>query len=156
MFITIFNALKEQLSTVAELQWHRGTATPVQTPGIVFELPKEIQWEQDPGKVLQAHAPLMLHLVTDAPMDPDVPVQAEELKKHFEMADSILRLLYEFEISDSKGRLQAYGFNPGPVKPAKIDKGMVTTVLTFDVIWQNYALIKEYTAFNAPASIKLK
>jgi hypothetical protein len=156
MFITIFNAIKEQLSTVAELQWHRGTATPVQTPGIVFELPKEIQWEQEPEKVLKAHAPLTLHLVTDAPMEPDVPVQAEELKKHFEMADSILRLLYEFEVLDNKGRILAYGFNPGPVKPARIDKGMVTTILTLDVLWVNYALIKEYTAFKTPASITLK
>jgi hypothetical protein len=148
MFITVYNAIKEQLSTVAPLQWHRGSSTPVQTPGIIFELPKEISWEQDPERVLSARAPLSLHLVTDAPVSADEPVQAEDLRGHFAMADMIMSLLNEMEISDDEGRTVACYFLPGPTKPAVVESGLVKTILTFDVDWRSYALINTYKSFN--------
>lgn len=148
MFITIFDSVKERLSGIAPLQWHRGTTTPVQTPGIIFELPKEIPWEQDPEKVLSARAPLSLHLATDAPIDADEPVQAEELRDHFAMADAVMSLLNEMEIQDDEGRIVACYFLPGPTRPPLIENGLVKTILTFDVEWRNYALTKDYTPFE--------
>jgi hypothetical protein len=149
MYITVFNAVKERLKDVATLEWHRGAGdTPCLAPGILFELPKEISWEQDPSRVLSARAPLALHIVTDAPLHADEPVQAEDLKEHFAMADAVMALLNEMEITDAEGRIVACYFAPGPSQPAKIEKDLARTILTFDVEWRNYALVNNYESFN--------
>jgi hypothetical protein len=154
MYITVFNAVKERLKAVATLEWHRGAGdTPCLTPGILFELPKEISWEQDPSGMLSGRAPLALHIVTDAPLRPDEPVQAEDLKDHFAMADAVMSLLNEMEIRDDQDRIVACYFVSGPTRPVKIEKDLARTILTFDVEWRNYALVNNYDAYNPEIEI---